>query len=233
MKICIAGDEWACGEFGFINNKYYGVTHKGIEQYLKDENISVVNLSEKNASNIKMFNKLNQLDLMQFDYILYFQIDPFKDLSIETIVETFSSLDKFKDAYKYCLQKHYERLQSLNVPIYLLGASDKINEADLVNYSNLRLAIPSIMEFIIPTLEHPSVWPSGWEQYLTLQNQTIDPALVRYLIDEKVKRDVLMNKENSLVAKYFHPDGKQPNRLGHYELFTHIRKNLFKLEEEN
>lgn len=233
MKICIAGDEWACGEYSFINNKYYGVVHKGLEQYLKDENIEVVNLSERNISNIKIYEKLTKIDLRDFDYILYFQVDPFRDAPIEEIVSSFSNLEVFKKEYEKLLINHYSRLQSLNVPIYLLGGSAKISNLDVEKFTNLKVLLPSLIEFCIPTMQHPAVWPSGWEQLLTNINLDIDPNVVNFVCNEKLKRDATMNKQDVLINKYFHPDGKQLNRTAHYELYKFIRKNLLKIEEEN
>lgn len=227
MKICIIGDEWACGEFSFINHKYYGVVHKGLEQYCKDAGIDVVNLAEKYTTNLHLYNKLKATDLSQFDNIFYFQVDPMREYNLDNAVTLFSKVDILKSSYKELLDQHYKRLNSLNTQIYLIGGSDKVHQDDLVPYTNLKLLIPSVMEFCIPTLEHPAIWPSGWEQLILMEKNQNYVDVLEYICKEKTKRDRLLNKNDSEIEKYFHPDGKQANRTAHLKIFEYIKENIF------
>jgi hypothetical protein len=90
--ILIGGDSWGCGEWAWLSKRKYGVSHLGLEQYLVDDGFSVVNCSEGGSSNRNSIDRVaRQLELGNYDHIIWFQSDPLRDLKYTTFNSLFTS----------------------------------------------------------------------------------------------------------------------------------------------
>jgi hypothetical protein len=220
-RICIFGDSWCRGEWGWKNGKF-GRLHKGLEQYLKDSDYQVSNFGEGGASNIEQFNRIITEDITNYDVILYFQTDPLRDYRSTKFKGMFESIEVFRQYQTTARHNHYSRLNSLGLKIYLLGGCDKIDENDLVEYKNLKCFVPSIIKLINEDLEHPNIWASDWIEYV---DRNCNPELFNLIHEQKMIQDRFYSDEK-LYVEYFQPDGKHPNRKAHYKIYEKVLKEL-------
>jgi hypothetical protein len=239
MKILISGDSWGKGEWDFVNGLYEN-THEGLEFYLKKSNNQVYNISQGASCQNTVINKFKTIQedsffeywkekhlnlthipkLETYDYIFVFVTDLFRgsDLferywivnnSRENILR---ELNKLKHDY-------LKNLNSFNVKIHLLGGLNKVTEDDVKNYKNIEIAIPSVIEFLLPDFEAYEVFfNDALNSLYSSIPDDLDPDYLDYVYNEVKKRDLLKTRE------YFSSDGLHPNREGHRLIFEEINR---------
>jgi hypothetical protein len=233
-NILISGDSWSCGEWGWENNdpttgKYCNL-HKGIEQYFKNDNHKVTNVGIGGISNIVSTKLLNKKIINNYDYILFFQTDPFRDTDKYNKIGkfhltqgikdylTFSS-DEFLEKQKDLLDKTYNKLNSFNKKIYCMGGASKLDMDLIKKYPNLIPLIPAITELLCPDYKHPEIWVSAWKNQISnIQNRDLVE-----LIMKNFNKQMMLKKLN---PKLFYPDGYHPNRYGHRIIYDYICREL-------
>ena len=234
VKIIITGDSWSCGEWGWDNNdpttgKYCNL-HKGIEQYFKDDNHKVTNVGRGGISNIASTSLLNKKIKNNYDYILFFQTDTFRDPDKYSKTGKFDltqgikdyltfSADEFLEIQKELLDKTYNKLNSFNKKIYCMGGTSKLDMNLIKKYPNLVPLIPAITELLCTNYEHPKVWISGWASQVSLIKNKDFLNLIR---ESFYKQKML----KSAYPELFYPDGYHPNRYGHRIIYDYICREL-------
>jgi len=216
-KILIGGDSWGCGEWTWLSKRKYGVSHKGLEQYLCDDGFSVVNSSQGGSSNGKSIRRLaQQLEIGNYDYIIWFQSDPLRDLEYKTFNSLFTSYQQVLDCSNQLLNSSYEMLNQLDNKIICIGGCSKL-DPDIRNYKNLIPLVDSMIELIIPHIAAPNIWCNDWLHYIdsNANESFFDSLLVDKKIQEKITAEPIMN-----------PCGYHPNRNGHRILFDVVKKLL-------
>lgn len=221
-KILIIGDSWGCGEWT-LSDEYCAV-HPGLEFYLKEHGYNVNNLSQGGYSNSDIFNSLRDHMAINnsYDVIIWFQTDPlrnFRPYRNENIGIFKKNKEDFILACDELLDSIYAKFNSLDLPIYCLGGTTKLNLALLEKYPNLHPVIPSIIEMFGE--EHIKIWPSGWIKHPQVL-KSLSRSLVDYLHSEC---------ELNLSQEWFFPDGRHPNRKAHKKIFEFLID--FKLPESN
>lgn len=216
--IVIAGDSWGCGEWGEHPEKGYSLLHQGIEHYLKNLGLNVVNLSLPGGSNSFATYRLSNFNLTVNDKIIWFQTDPIRDLrpyntNFTNIIKNYDSFIKEQNSL---LDSTYKKLNDLNISICCIGGCSKLNLVLLQKYNNLIPLIPSAIQFFYPDYNHPDIWTSEWINYITA-NCTLD-----FIEPQKLKQDLLYENEYS---EFFYPDGKHMNRKAHKVLTDYIIRN--------
>jgi len=219
MKFCIAGDSWGCGEWGDDKQGQYTVLHAGLEFFLKQHH-EVVNLSKGATGNKFAVTQLTSvLHNNKFDYVFWFQTEPLRDTT-HLFYESHLPFDRLVEEGRRQLDTVYCELNRLGVKIHCIGGCGKLDLALLARYPNLIAYIPSVTEWLEPDYVHPVVWVSQWGKLI---NRQLDINSLDELVECKKMQDSL-----SEYKKYFWPDGKHLNRVGHQVLFDKISKD-FKL----
>jgi hypothetical protein len=213
-KILIIGDSWGCGEWEMSDAKVYSVVHPGLELYLKEYGCDVTNISAGDSSNHNIFNRLHEH--MQknnsYDVILWFQTDPLRSLRpYAANIEIFKkNKEDFILAHDELLDSIYDKFNSMDLPIYCLGGTTKLNLTLLEKYPNLYPVIPSIIEMFGEA--HVKIWPSDWIR---------TPQVLESLSHSTV--DYLYSECNlNLSKEWFFPDGRHPNRKAHKKIFEYL-----------
>jgi hypothetical protein len=219
-NICIIGDSWACGEWGWneITGEFQ-LCHNTLE-LLFDQNHKVKNFGEVGASNSAIIKQLKKaLTTDNFDYIFCFQTDPLRCLRpydwFVDVKLTFEDL--VKENYNQT-KNFYKALNNLNVQVYCIGGCGKINVELMSQYPNLLPYIPAVTEWLEPTYTHPELWASDWQHAV---NNQFDLDSLDKLLECKKMQDQL-----ETYRKYFWPDGRHLNRLGNNMLFDKICKDF-------
>jgi hypothetical protein len=227
MKICINGDSWGEGEWQGPED-IFGLQHRGVEKYLIQDGFDVTNISEGGSSNKMSYDRLEKtLKNNEFDLIFFFQTDPLRDYRDSKFFGVFNNLESLFFHYNQALHNHYQRINSLNVPIYLIGGPDKIKQKDLQDYPYLKVFIPSVIEMVCPHLKHPEIWCSSWFNDIdSIKNRKV----IEYICEQKSLQDKLWNNLDPRIKYYFYPDNRHTNRNGHYEIYKKIVINLLDLE---
>lgn len=233
MNILINGDSWGCGEWGLWQNEgdivndpnTPGLAHRGIEHYFREKGYSVKNISKGGSNNIASCQRFEQEDLTQYDYIFCFQTDHFRHLNREFLTADGKekvTWEKFIEHQRRHLDEFYQRLNSYNKTIYLLGGVNKIQLDIVEKYSNIVPILPSVTEFITPHLgSHNDLW---WGQLiLSIPYIEYDLDCLEKIVQNKEASEFTMHSD---FKKYYWPDGKHPNRLGHKVIFDYLCAQL-------
>ena len=228
-NILIAGDSWGCGEWDYLNDTRtddYGVSHKGLEQYLLDLGHRVVNVSIAGGSNRQSVELLQEvLSIDTYDYVFWFQTDPIRNyfrFTEESKIEAASNWRTVADILKMqdeALDESYEQLGRTSTTIYCIGGYSKIDAIKLSSYDNLICLIESIPELCCPHIPHPIINFSDWLDYIPKTFEDFDELI-------KIKYECDAFFDNPDLVEYFVPDGRHANRLGHLKVFEHINSQL-------
>jgi hypothetical protein len=233
MNILINGDSWGVGEWGWegppdniVNDPNLpGLAHYGIEHYFREKGYSVKNISKGGSNNMQICQRFKQEDLTQYDYIFCFQTDHIRHLNQGFLTNNGKekiTWDKLMNHQKEHLDSFYQRLNSYNKTIYLLGGVNKIQLDIVEKYSNIVPIIPSVVEFITPNFgSHNDLWWGQW--ILTIPHSHYDLDCLERIVDNKEHYNYVMDPD---FKKYYWPDGKHPNRLGHKVIFDYLCAQL-------
>jgi len=126
MKIIVAGDSWAKGEWdkNSRTNENNVVAHGGLQQYLTEDGHEVIDASLGGQSNLAILSLIRQkLDANEnIDYIFMFQTDPMREI----IVQNFSDINSNKYGGRtesFNLWKKIGSLIENNIPIKPITSS--------------------------------------------------------------------------------------------------------------
>jgi len=218
--ILIGGDSWGCGEWTWFSKRNYGVSHKGLEQYLVDDGFSVVNSAQGGSSNSKSISRVaQQLDHGNYDHIVWFQSDPLRDLKYTTFNSLFNSYQQVLDCHKELLNSSYEQLNQLGNKVICVGGCSKL-DPDIRNYDNLIPLVDSMIELIIPHIIAPKIWCNDWLHYIDANtNKSLIRLFDRLLVDKKIQEQIT-------AEPIMNPCGYHPNRDGHRILFDVVKEFL-------
>ena len=205
----IAGDSWSCGEWG---HDPYEVKHLGLQYFLEQSGHEVKNISKPGCSNIVSSSLLedNLKTGSRYDYILWFQTDPLRDLRPYNSFKNIVSIEQMKVINKARMLITYKKLNNLGVKIYCIGGCYKLSDA-IQKFENLHVLIPSVIELCLPKFNH-TLWFSDWIPFLSKDFLDFDE-----LIEIKKMNDNLGSDKE--LRHFFYPDGLHANRLAHHLIF--------------
>ena len=238
MKFLIAGDSWGCGEWELVD-KNCVLSHPGLEQYLKDEGLDVINLSKGGSSNFDTVTRLSSwFDRFSDDPIsgiFVFQTEYTRDYKHYRMQADHGAdawnIKKFSDLSDKWIGRFYVRLseiaQNYQCKIYLIGGiSDTlwVNNMDSV-YPGCHILCQSLTNLLLYN-EHRIASPVlSWyskndENLLNRVKPLIkDTKQMLKAITMGFERESLLRENPDL----FYPDGIHPNRQGHKMLFDFIK----------
>lgn len=228
MKILLAGDSWGCGTWvNTLPNEPYGVVHKGIEQFMIDDGIEVLNISEGGLSNSEIIRKLVCVrKIHTYDYIFFIQSDPLRDLKnsigVEDKIKWFEDYEHLLKIRDQQLTKTYVKLNQfsnqIGVKIHMLAGCSKIDKKLIEPYNNLICVIPAIIEFLCPN-SSPDIWIQGnWHKF-------IDDKWSLETIDKLIEQhDILL--ENQKKCIYFKNDWAHPSAEGYRKVYEFIKQHI-------
>ena len=228
MNILINGDSWGCGEWDntiTIDPDRPGLAHFGVEHYFQEKGYSVKNLSVGGSSNIASCQRFEQEDLSQYDYIFCFQTDHIRHLNRGFLTKEGTkqiTWERLMEHQKLHFEEFYQRLNSYNKTIYLLGGVNKIQLDIVEKYPNIVPIMPSVVEFITPQFgRHNDLWWGQW--ILSIPYMEYNTDCLEKIVQSKESSEFTMHPD---FKKYYWPDGKHPNRLGHWKIFEHLCDQL-------
>jgi lysophospholipase L1-like esterase len=239
--ILIDGDSWGCGEWHYNN-----CSHPGLEFYLKQHGLDVVNFSKGGSSNADIADRLEAFFksgitgflAKNIDLIFVFQTQWFRDLKNDF---NFNSESWSKNLPDIFVSKFYYRLSAIavnnDVRIGIIGGcSDTLwLEKFEQEYPGLFIACQSMTELLINQHDRISE-PNYWgiinreliEKIKKFCRTEQDLEHLSYIID--ICQERLFIWRNN--PQYFFPDGIHPNRQGHQALFQFMKSHNFFLKNK-
>jgi len=237
MRILLAGDSWGCGEWKKYNPKLGeahldSINHKGLEEYLTQNNHEVKNVSVPGASlktihyQVKkqtkkyLFGGEVDADFTPYDATFVIVTDTLRDIERGTIWDEAYSYQDYVDIHNSKLREFIANLSRLNEKrfgqIYLMGGLTKVT-SDFVKDTQLKIAIPSILEFLVPNSKQHDVI---FRHHLhTISKRNTNKAAVKRIYAQ----DNLWNLYTEEPIMW--PDGHHPNREGHYKIYQYLKEN--------
>jgi hypothetical protein len=232
MNILINGDSWGCGEWGtpdeeniVKNQNLPGLGHLGIEHYFREKGYSVKNISVGGTNNMDICDRFDQEDLTQYNYIFCFQTDHIRYLNTRLLTNNGTekvTWEKLIEHQRLHFDEFYQRLNSYNKTIYLLGGVNKIQLDIVGKYPNIVPIIPSVVEFITPHFgSHNDLWWGQWTLSIPYVDYNLD--CLERIVQNKESSEFTMHSD---FKYYYWPDLKHPNRRGHKVIFNYLCKQL-------
>lgn len=222
MKILLGGDSWSCGLWQPVNDGHGCIlVHQGMELFLSELGHEVDNISIPGTSNNTIYTILKEKDLDQYDFIFLVFCNPFRDLTRSLQHKYFNipdrsfSFDQLVSLHNTLIKRYYERLDTLQKPIYLLG-NNKV-DLKLLNSTHVKCLIPSIREWL---------YPGFIQDELVYSSKIFTDLLEKLDLDCLDKLLVLRDNYNNypnIQKEYFAPDGLHLNYDGHKKLTAYLQ----------
>lgn len=235
VKILIAGDSWAGGEWSGGNPPK--LLHGGLGDYFQQAGYEVNNIhspGKGNRHNINLCTEFLHLHGPDPRVIFFVVSDPLRnyDLPCQGIKQDIVDCGGLFELQKYHLRKDLEQLNQLaqqyETVVNLIGGLTTI-DIDLSDLQYLRCLVRSWPELLVgqdPAFSHIDwncfgIW-GKWQSIVAAQ-LTADNALDRKVIDQMT---AMTNNDHVFEHELFQPDGAHPNRQGHKILFDFICRKL-------
>jgi len=227
MKYLITGDSWGCGEWQLqVDQKRTGkrTAHAGLQKYLEADFHKVGNISQPGASLDRIIHDLNNHVVFRrpkYDAVFIFVTDAFRDIRPEELWRKRATYEYYLDLYQSRLQEFVKKLDKFPIdlgPIYLLGGLSKVS-TDFIKSKRVKIAIPSILELIVPgSRQHDVVFQKHF------------PDISKHNTNKEAFRKIC--EQDEILQNYFthealYPDGAHPNRESHRIIYQYLKENKF------
>jgi len=242
--ILILGDSWTQGELDIPDaGPGRKILHKGLEQYLLDNEYNVVNLGGLGETNYHACRQLQNYK-GPADYVFWITTDPFRDINSELLINADAFINlvaeskSIRAAFEKKLLSSYEKMntiaQTKNLVVHVMGGLTKIH-GNISQYSNLVPYIDSIKEFLVPgSIVNPhfialtfdfskNIIEDIKDLHVLTDNELINLKAEYVYLSDQLKAAEELRRLNPEV---FYPDGDHPNRHGHWLLFNKIKEYI-------
>ena len=220
--IGIFGDSWSCGVWDTINNEYR-VSHLGINHYLYTDNFHSTNFSSPGSCNNENLNNLKRYH-HDFDIKLFVITEPFRDFYYNP--KLYDSNKTFEQNCKTLVDSQLKEIETLcGESCIVVGGLHKINTDNKFMYS------ANWCELIDSKADWPVYYADPGQLGQKLKNNEI---VVKDLLDTRNDEEYCEKyfKTMADLPKYFWPDGRHPNILGHKILYKEIKTILNDISRE-
>ena len=215
--IAIIGDSWGCGEWNFVPGVVgTTITHTGLEQYLKDDNHKVVNLSRAGNQNFESVDSLEK-------YLQEATVIPTTVFWFVTCPLRWPRGIVYNNPNEFGIQQltivlEYANYlaEKYNLTIYALGGlCDIPSEITQLQFTKIKIPIPSISSLLIADFPKSMFGEIKEIHHIKIKELALD------VINEIEKKFNVFR-----VAENLFPDGGHPSKKVHYEIFKQIKKYL-------
>lgn len=240
MKIWLAGDSWACGEW---NPECTKILHGGLAQYLQEDGHQVRNLSQGGLSNLdivhRIKNRHDRYDTEEPDLVLVFQTEYSRDYKHDSMQDQFGSgdwqdLTQGQDLVNRWVERFYIQLSEIAakfaVPIKIIGGCSDTMPFDNMpqDYPGCDIICQSMTNLILNNNHQIQAPIYSW---YTKNTRDLIKKFRHHLSDDHMQfimHDMERGFQRECLLRehpvFFWPDGIHPNRSGHKILFDFLKK---------
>jgi hypothetical protein len=213
QRIIVAGDSWACGEWGRDLQGRYRPLHLGLQYYLRRAGHSVRVVARGGSGNGEQLQRV-QAEARPRDRVVFVQTDPMRDLGIIP-----GQWRSFHDRYQQGLRDLYRGLSLLPCPVLLVGGNSPVEPELIPPQSPCRVAVGDWVEAM--GLQRPC--PVIGRQWAYPDCEP--PLLEQWERDERQLQewDHRCRQSGTPEHEWFWPDGRHPNRRAHSWLAARLR----------
>lgn len=244
--IVVTGASYSLGEIDVESRQ---ILHPGLLGYIREYGIPAVNIGGMGLSNFHIAKQLEKFlffnqSVLDITAVIIFQTDWIWDFrnDCEPVNNGYTKilnwhLDSFYDSLNYIAQQY-------NVKMFLIGGSVdvKLDNEFQTRWPDITVVCQSLINLLLNNNPYTSSPVYGMISYtrwfnldITDSINTIRKNSPREEITQMLKDLDLATERLALIDKHpelFYPDGTHPNRLGHFQLFEHLKNNnIFKMEE--
>ena len=243
MSIIIAGDSWGLGEWHVDSEKKYGVAHGGLAEYLRLDNVNVINLSVPASSNWQTLDRLtyffdsgavsllkesvDKIFIFQTEWIREFRLRWHNPVKFSNPVISYHITKFTQDLRDSNLTLWYNALNEFaakhSVSISLIGGCSDIAP---ISYPNVSVACQSLTNLLITgcsEIKNPVYCFRPEADFVLEAKRTADSDALHFLMQEITQAE---NRENlwRQHPEWFWPDGNHANRQAHYKLYQFLKQ---------
>jgi hypothetical protein len=233
-NIVIAGDSWGCGEWAnqHVQDSDQYLLHKGVAQYLSDDNHLVINAAKGGISNFQAVERLKNLldqicNTSKIDFVLFFQSEWSRDINFNHLNKSYVELKSILMSSVY--YKLSELAQQYQLKIYLIGGMVDTIKLDnwCTEYPGTEILCQSMFNFV--KNNHKDIDIPVHDCFLLLNSVNIEQLksksdLETLVDDVELANNRLTNLKN--CPEFFWPDGVHANRVAHKKLYELINQTL-------
>lgn len=206
MRIIVAGDSWACGEWGgWDTEQGYRVLDAGVSERLREQGHSVELVAQGGSTNLAQIAAVRR-EARAGDCVVFVQTDPLRDRG-----EIPGDLATYRSERRGRMAALYRALAGLPCSVLLVGGNTAV-EADLIDpESPVRVAVADWVAELGLTRPTPHLC-RAW-RYPDCE----PPLLELWEGDERRLRlwDQRCRAPGTAEHEWFWPDGRHPNRRAH------------------
>jgi hypothetical protein len=208
MRIIVAGDSWACGEWGQDDRGEYGVLHLGLTQCLREQGHSVTVTAWGGSTN---WQQLRRVRDPRADLVVFVQTDPMRDRA-----QIPGLWEDYHREYRRGLDLLYQGLAALPCPVLLVGGNTAVAPERVP--PGVRVAVRDWVEALVghrPLTIMGRSWPYP----------DCDPPLLSLWEREEQalqEWDHRCRLPGTPEHEWFWPDSRHPNRRAHRWLADRI-----------
>ena len=220
-KILLAGDSWGVGVWAKPPAESNPISHGGVAQFLTEAGHDVTNLSIGGASNIgDILRFIRTKSKGKYDFVFVIATDPNRDVRPEDFWKKEYGVQDYINRHTLYLKSFIQQLDSLDRgPIYLLGGLVKLDN-DLVQNTSIKIAMPSILEFLEPNLEMFDIFFTRHTK--TLQSldakNILSDDLINYIYKQTKRWDQFAVRENIMGPDAVHPGLESHRKIADFLL---------------
>jgi hypothetical protein len=218
--IVIVGDSWGVGEW----DKNCCLSGPGFGQYLMLHD-RVLNLSVGAASNGMALDRLEDL-LAKFcpdDFDTFYWIVTSPDRC--RTLEYFLGTSDLGSEIEKCLEESFSRAnmlaQKYSIDINLIGGVCDLNQVNLDAHSNLKIAVESWGELLMPGYAKSRIDPFFFRS-LGESIDYLNIALKKTWVDYADQAELKYQSWETMRDRYFSTDGTHPDRHAHLVLKNYL-----------
>jgi hypothetical protein len=233
----IAGDSWACGEWGDTKKSNYQIEHKGLAQYLHNNGHIVFNLGLPGGSNLNTIHRLEYfletfLDTSLIEKIFVFQTEWIRDYQDIAKVGQQKELPDlgYINCKNFTISEFYYSLSDLcnkySVSVDLIGGCSDVLYLD--NFQNeypgcnvICQSLTNLCLFNDHRIQDP-VFNLKPDAHIIskIKKNSDNKDIERFLLDQENAETRLDSMKQN--KEWFFPDGVHANRHAHRKLFDFI-----------
>jgi hypothetical protein len=233
----IAGDSWACGEWGYNKTRDGSLTHPGLGQFMCDHDHLAINVGVPGGSNSQTAKQVKDFlthnKQLEISAVLVFQTEWPRDTKFQKLDFVQQCISQgYAFLRDQLITNFYEQLSTLsltfNVPVWLIGGCSDTWPPEQIDgqFPGVQVLCQSMTNLLLDKnhLVTNPVYSYNLTP-ITEYKKKFSSNDLEFLIQD-IEKGIQRQKLWESSQRYFFPDILHPNRKGHKILFDLAKQRL-------